>query len=345
MTNPLPLLPTTVIGSYATPSWLWTAMEEIKSGRYGETDARETYDDAVNMAIRDQERAGVDIITDGELRRFFFVQNFYGRMTGLVHEEPLRKTGLYGYDSVPRHRPVERITIPSGLGIVEEFQYLQHNTDRRLKATCPGPLTLTIHIRLKDKTIYADRFELAEQFADVINAELKRLVAAGADYIQLDEPSAAIIEGDVRAWVSLMKRALDGVNAKRALHVCFGNLASHPRGKRTYRTMFPALLDVPAEQFVFEFANREMAESDIYKEFGSAVEFGAGIIDVKSFYVEKPGDVAERIRTMLQYVPPDKLYINPDCGFFPVPRWLAYSKLKAMVEGTKIVRRELTGDA
>ena len=129
--EPLPLLPTTVIGSYATPGWLWTAMEEIKQGKYGATDIKETYDDAVRIAIADQEKAGVDIISDGEMRRFFFVQNFYRRMGGLQELEPFRKTGLYAYDSVPRYIPVEKITVPDGLGIVEEFKFLKESTNKR----------------------------------------------------------------------------------------------------------------------------------------------------------------------------------------------------------------------
>jgi 5-methyltetrahydropteroyltriglutamate--homocysteine methyltransferase len=136
---------------------------------------------------------------------------------------------------------------------------------------------------------------------------------------------------------------VDGVNAKLALHVCFGNLGSRPRGKRSYRWMFPALLDANAEQLVFEYANREMTETDLWKEFSIDRELGAGVIDVKSFYVEQPEDVAERIRLFLDHVPPEKLYVSPDCGFFQLPRWISYLKLQAMVAGTKIVRKELTG--
>ena len=145
-TEPLPILPTTVIGSHATPSWLWTAMEEIEKGNYGPTDIRETYDDAVNMAILDQERAGVDIISDGEMRRFYFVQSFYKRVSGIVEDPPLRKIGPYGYDSPPRYHTVEKISVPNGLGIVEEFKYTATHTKKRIKATCPGPLTITMHI-------------------------------------------------------------------------------------------------------------------------------------------------------------------------------------------------------
>lgn len=337
------LLPTSVIGSYATPSWLWTALDEIKAGNYGETDVRETFNDACSLAIRDQERAGVDIITDGEMRRFFFIQAFYSKMEGLRAEDPLRKTGLYGYDSVTRYTPVERIQVPNGLGIVEEFRFTKMNTDRAIKATCPGPITLTIHIRLKDKSIYKDRVELAAEFADVINAELKALVAAGATYIQLDEPSASIVPGTLRDWVDLMNRALDGVNARKALHVCFGNLLSRPRGKREYRWMFPLLAEVNVDEFALEFANREMIELDIAREFAQERDFSAGLVDVKSFWVEPPEEIANRIRRVLEVAPAERLTITPDCGFFPVPRWLANEKLKNMVKGTDIVRRELAG--
>ena len=144
--------------------------------------------------------------------------------------------------------------------------------------------------------------------------------------------------------MELYNACVDGVDAKLALHVCFGNLGSRPRGKRRYAWMLPELLEARADQFVFEFANREMVESDLWKEFSIDRELGAGIIDVKSFYVETPEDVAERIREMLEYVPAEKLYINPDCGFFQVPRWLANLKLQAMVAGTRIVRKELSGN-
>ena len=333
------LLPTTVIGSHAIPSWMWTAVGEIDKGNYGRTDIRETFDDAVNMAILDQERAGVDIISDGEMRRWYFVQSFYRRMSGLVEEEPPRKVGLYGYDSPPRYHTVEKVTVPEGLGIVEEFKYARAHTSRPLKATCPGPLTLTIHVRPGDG--YGSRLELAWEFAGIINAELKALVEAGADFIQLDEPSFAIVPGEFEEWVSLYNTAMDGVDAKLALHICFGNLTSRPRGKRTYRWMFPALLEAKADQLVFEFANREMSESDLWREFDVGKELGAGVVDVKSFYVEKPEDVAERIRLLLKSVAPEKLYVSPDCGFFQLPRWLTYLKLESLVAGTKIVRREL----
>ena len=238
---------------------------------------------------------------------------------------------------------MERIAAPEGLGIASEFTFARANTDRLLKATCPGPLTLTIHIQLREGVAYKDRLELAHEMAGIINRELKALVDAGADYIQLDEPSFAIIPGATRDWVDLYNRAVAGVDAKIALHVCFGNLGSRPRGRRRYGWMFPEILEARCDELVFEFANREMKEIEIVKEIASAKGVGIGVVDIKSFHVETPEDVAERIREALRHVPPEKVHVCPDCGFFQLPRWLAFLKLKALVEGTKIVRKELMG--
>ncbi len=337
----LPILPTSVVGSHALPSWLYTAIEKIEAGEYGRTDAREAYDDAVDLAMADQLRAGVDIISDGEMRRWLFVQNFYSRISGISEEPLLRTVGPYGYDSPRRYRAVEKVSVPRGLGIVEEFAYARARSDAPLKATCPGPLTLSMHIRPGD--VYPDRVALASEFAAIINSELRRLVDAGAEFIQIDEPSFAIVPGALTDWVDLCNACFDGVAAKTALHICFGNLASRPRGKREYRWMWPALADVRTGQLVLEFANREMVDAGLWAEVAEERELGAGVIDVKSFYVETPEDVAARVRLMLKAVPAERLWINPDCGFFTVPRWLAAQKLAAMVAGTRIVRRELTG--
>jgi 5-methyltetrahydropteroyltriglutamate--homocysteine methyltransferase len=343
------ILPTSVIGSYALPSWVWTAVEAIRAGKYGPTDIRETFDDAVNLAIRDQERAGVDVITDGEMRRWYFVQGFYESFTGLESIPPLRTQGVYGYDSPPRYRLVERVAAPGGLGIVDEFKYLRHQTDRGIKMTCPGPLTLTIHMQTRPGDVYhGDRVELANDVAEIVNRELHALADAGATCIQLDEPSYSIIPGETAKWVSLYNTAVRGVRergVRLGLHVCFGNLGSRPRGKRRYGWMFPTLLEADCDELVLEFANREMVEIELLGEIAQVKDVAAGVVDVKSFYVETPEDVAERIRLALQHVAPEKLTILPDCGFFQLPRWLAFQKLQRMVAGTQIVRRELTGTA
>jgi 5-methyltetrahydropteroyltriglutamate--homocysteine methyltransferase len=315
----------------------------VKAGEYGATDEREMFDDATQLAIRDQERAGIDVICDGEMRRFFFVQTFYGRMEGLEPLEPLRKTGLYAYDSVPRYRATRRVSVPKGLGTVDEFRYLKTQTDRPVKATVPGPVTLSIHIQTRpgDGVYNNDRLAICWDMVPAVNAELRALVAAGADWIQVDEPSAAIVPGQIDEYVKMFNACVEGVAAKIGYHVCFGNLLSRPRGKRSYRWLFPKLFDCRCQQFVFEYANREMAEIEHWKEIGVDREVACGVVDVKSFYMETPEDVAERLTLCARYIPVEKLSAIPDCGFFPVPRWVAAEKLKRLVAGARLARKQL----
>ena len=171
----------------------------------------------------------------------------------------------------------------------------------------------------------------------------KALQAAGADFVQIDEPSYAIIPGTARDYLQLYNAAVEGVTAKIALHICFGNLGSRPRGPRRYAPLFPAFHEARADQFVFEFANREMKEIEHVQEFCGAREVGLGVIDIKSFYVEPVEEIAARIREALRNVAPEKVFINPDCGFFQLPRWLTVLKLRRMVDAARLVRRELTG--
>ncbi len=334
------LLPTSVIGSYAWPSWLHTALDAAHQGKYGPADIRETQDDAVDLALRDQEDAGVDIVSDGEMRRVgFFTAEFYHHMTGLRELDPQRKVGIIGHDQRESYEVVEAVRAPNGLGLVEEYKYVRGRTNRPIKMPCPGPYTLAG--RLKPGAIYKDRVDASYALAAIINTELKALVAAGADFIQIDEPSYAVHASNPRAFVDLFNATVDGVNAKIGIHLCFGNFVGRPVAKRVYGSIFPAILDVHAQQFALEFANREMAEIELWKDFPSDKELAAGLVDVKNYYVETPEDVAERIRIALKYVAPEKLSIVPDCGFSQTARWAARAKLRAMVEGAKIVRREL----
>ena len=336
----LPILPTSVIGSYAWPAWLHTALDAARRGEYGPDDMKETQDDAVDLALRDQEDAGVDIITDGEMRRVgFFTAEFYGRMTGLRELPPRRKMGVGGHDQRESYEAVERVQAPDGLGLVAEYTYVRTRTTRPIKMPCPGPYTLAG--RIKPGAVYKDRMEVAYTLADIVNRELKALVAAGVDFIQLDEPSYAVHATSPRDFVALFNASVEEVNAKIGVHLCFGNYVGRPVAKRTYRPLFPHILDMRADQFALEFANRELSELGLWQEFPSDKELAAGLVDVKNYYIETPEDVAERIRVALQYIPAEKLTVTPDCGFSQTARWAARGKLKAMVEGMKIVRREL----
>ena len=340
MSVTLPLLPTSVIGSYSWPGWLHLALAAAERGEFGPADIREVLDDAVDTALRDQEDAGVDIVTDGEMRRAgFFTAAFYGHLTGLRPLPPERRAGVPGHDQRERYEIVEPIAAPHGLGLVEEFRYVRRRTNRPVKVPCPGPFTLAG--RLQPGCIYRDRMEVAYVLARIINRELKALVEAGADFIQIDEPSYAVHPEAPREFVELFNHTVDGVHAKIGLHLCFGNFAGRPVARRTYRPLFPHILEVRADQLALEFANRELAELHLWQEFPSDKELAAGLVDVKNYYVETPADVAERIRVALRYVAPQKLVVVPDCGFSQTARWAARAKLQAMVEGTRIVRREL----
>jgi 5-methyltetrahydropteroyltriglutamate--homocysteine methyltransferase len=179
----------------------------------------------------------------------------------------------------------------------------------------------------------------------LVNKELRQLVAAGAAFIQLDEPSAAGRTPmlPVEETVKLFNKTVEGVQAKISLHVCFGNNQGRPAMKRTYKPLFPGILDVKADQFALEYANREMAELELWSQYAGDRELAAGVIDVKSMYLETPEDVAERIRVVLQHVKPEKLYLTCDCGFSASSRGLARAKLNALVAGAAIVRKELIG--
>ena len=340
MMSPLPLLPTSVVGSHAKTGWWYLVRQEAEAGRLGPADLQEALDTATDIALLDQERAGVDVITDGEMRRTGgFYRTYYGRIRGIHILPPDRRLGESGYDTHLVPEVTEKISAPEGLGIAREFVYLKSHTAKRTKVTCTGPTTFATAVRIKGG--YRDQRELAWDFVGIINKELQALVAAGADFVQVDEPAYSDLHKDGKELAEIVNATVEGVNAKIAMHICFGNHRGRPQVKRTYRKLFPGLLDARVDQFVLEFANREMAEIELWKEVGARKELGAGLVDQKSFYLETAEDVAERIRTALRYVPPDKLWINPDCGFNPTPRWVALAKLKSMVEGTKIVRKEL----
>jgi 5-methyltetrahydropteroyltriglutamate--homocysteine methyltransferase len=341
--SPLPLLPTSVIGSWAWPGWLTTALAAQGRGEYGPDDWRETQDDAVDLAVRDQEDAGIDILTDGEMRRIgFFTAAFYSHMTGLRELPPRRKLGVAGHDQRESYEAVDPVTAPDGLGLVPEYAYLKTRARARIKMPIPGPYTLAG--RIKPGSVYKDRMEVAYALAGIINAELKAVVAAGADFIQIDEPSYAVHAHSPQAFVDLFNHTIRDLGEVRlGVHLCFGNYVGRPVAKRSYRPLFPHILDLNVHEYALEFANRELAEIELWREFPSEKTLAAGLLDVKNYYVEKPEDVAERIRTALRCVPAERLAVVPDCGFSQTARWAARAKLRAMVDGTRLVRRELTG--
>ena len=223
--------------------------------------------------------------------------------------------------------------------LVKDFEYLKAHTKHRIKATCAGPLTFGS--RIHPGNAYKGVVDVAERFAEVINVELRGLAAAGADFIQLDEPARGNVAGEEMA--RLFNMATEGVDAKLAFHVCFGNRFGRSRFPRTYAPYFPGLLKARAHQFVLEFAGRELSELEVWKKYGDGRELGAGVVDVKGFNQDTPEEVASRIRRVLEVCPADKLYVNPDCGFGWSPRYMCNQKIGALAAGARLVRAELTG--
>src|SRR3989304_6099848 len=355
----LPLIPSTVCGSHGKAGWWYAAVKAFEHGDLGPGDMEEMFDDAADTAIRDMERAGLDIITDGEVRRLDgYVDSYYAIIKGISPLPVRRKAGPWGYDQQTRYEAVGRIETPEGgLGIVKEFEYLKAHTSKATKATCAGPLTFGS--RIHPGKMYKGVVDVAERFAEVINVELRALVAAGggviqlggagpgargaggANFIQLDEPARGNVPGDEMA--RLFNMATEGVKAKLAFHICFGNRFGRSRFDRTYRPYFPGILKARADQLVLEFAGREFSELDLWKEYGQDRELGAGVIDVKGFYPETPEDVAKRIKRGLAVWKPEKLYVNPDCGFGWSPRYMCNQKARALAAAAALARQELQG--
>jgi 5-methyltetrahydropteroyltriglutamate--homocysteine methyltransferase len=342
MTDRLPLLPTSAVGSHGLPGWVWLAREAMETGRLGPSDLAELAEDATQLALIDQERAGLDVLTTGEMGRVRFIIGFYDRLQGLRTMPPPRKLGQPHWDTNTPFEVVDTLSAPGGLGIVEEWRLARSLTAKPLKATVPGPHTLMFPLRLGAG--YRDKDTLLADLVGIVNAECRALVAAGADFIQIDEPHSGMYAGHAPQFATGVNRAVEGVGAKIAVHVCFGNLYGRPfAAVRDYRNLYPALHDLRASQIVLEYANRGLDDLPLWKEFPTDMELGAGVIDVKAFKAETAEEVAGRIRALLRYVAPDRLWLNPDCGFWETPRWAARLKLRALVDGAGIVRRELGG--
>jgi len=340
-------LRTTVIGSYPFPSWLELATEQLD--RFGVNEIAELQEDAVIVAIHDQVAAGLDVITDGEQSRFDFNLSFYGYLDGIRAEErPLRVFGPPAHDQRGKHIITGTISAPRGLGAVEEFKRLVRLAPGgpTLKASVPGPYTLSG--RLTPNPQYPDRYAVTEALVPIVRAELESLVAAGCREITVDEPSMSCYayKEDTKRFVDIFNRTVAPVVGKCRLstHLCFGNFKARAVGPRRYAPMFPDFLDFDVDEIHLEMASREFSEIELIAEVAKVKDVAVGIIDVKSYYVETPEDVAARVRRCLDFAPAERLSFAPDCGLSQTARWASRLKLNNMVAGVHIVRRELGCD-
>jgi 5-methyltetrahydropteroyltriglutamate--homocysteine methyltransferase len=341
--QPRPLR-TTVIGSYPFPGWLEYACQHLDE--FGQADLAEMQDDAVTAALHDQVCAGLDVITDGEQTRLDFNLSFYGFLEGIELESAApRRFGPPAHDQRGKHTVSGELRAPRGLGAVEEFHRLQRLAPRgpALKASVPGPYTLSG--RLLPNARYPDRFALTEALLPLVQRELLALVEAGCREITVDEPSMSCYahREDPARFVDIFNRTVAPVvgQCRLGTHLCFGNYKARAVGLRRYGPMFPAFLELAVDEIHLEMASREFSEIEILADLTRVKDVAVGIIDVKSYYLETPQDVAERVRLCLRHAPAERLALAPDCGLSQTARWAAKQKLANLVAGVAIVRAEL----
>jgi 5-methyltetrahydropteroyltriglutamate--homocysteine methyltransferase len=337
------VLATTVVGSYPQPDWL-VDREMLAKGvprvrlrgmwRIPEPFLEQAQDDATEVAIRDMERAGIDIITDGEIRRESYSNRFATALDGVDVEQA----------GVIRNRTGQEIAVPRVIGRirrtraveVRDMQFLRRNTDRPAKITLPGPFTLAQQAR---NEFYRDEEEMAMDFAAAVNAEARDLQAAGADVIQLDEPWLRNDpEAAKRYAVPAINRALAGITVPTALHLCFGYAAVMRQPKPTGYAFLPQLADTIAAQISVEAAQPRLDLGVLADLAGKTIILG--VIDLADPAVETAEQVAARIRAGLSRVPPERLILAPDCGMKYLARDTAFGKLRALSAGARAVRSE-----
>ena len=337
------LLPTTLVGSYAQPDWL---IDRAKlAGRFPpRVRAKELWrvapewleqaqDDATILAIRDQERAGLDIITDGEMRRESYSNRFATALEGVDIDNPGTALDRSGHPNpvprvvgrVRRRHPVE----------VRDVAFLRANTDRMIKITIPGAFTMAQQVQ---NDFYKDEVELAMDYAAAVNEEIRDLFAAGADVVQIDEPYMQARPAKAKQFgIQVLNRAVEGITGTTAVHLCFGYAAIIHERPSGY-SFLPELEAANVRQISIETAQSQL-DCSMLATLSKMILLG--VLDLSDMTVETPQVVADRIRRALPYVDAERIIVAPDCGLKYLPRDVAFGKMRAMVQGAEIVRSEL----
>jgi 5-methyltetrahydropteroyltriglutamate--homocysteine methyltransferase len=338
------LLPTTLVGSYPQPDWLIDRLRlskmvpRVRAQDLWRVDAERlevAQDDATLLAIRDQERAGLDIITDGEQRRESYSNRFATALDGIDLDNPGKTPNRSGgFSTVPRvvgkirrKHPVE----------VRDLEFLRANTGRKIKMTVPGPFTMAAQCQ---DDYYKDEETLALDYAGAVNAEIRDLFAAGADIVQIDEPWMQSRPEKARKYgLKALDRALEGVAGTTAVHICFG-YAAVVKDKPAGYSFLAEFEGSAVDQVSIEAAQPKL-DLAVLRQLPSKTII-LGVIDLADPAVEAPETVAARIRKALPFAAAERIVVAPDCGLKYLPREIAFGKMRAMVEGTDIVRREIT---
>ena len=336
-------LGTTVVGSFPQPEWLIDRetlshivprVRQTGLWRVSDEFLEAAQDDATLLAIGEMERAGVELITDGEIRRESYSNRFATSLDGVDIENPGEVLGRGGQPTIvprvvgpiKRNQPVQ----------IRDVEFLRANTSRRIKVTVPGPFTMSQQVQ---NDHYPDRATLAMDYAVAVNQEVKDLFAAGADVVQLDEPWLQAHADDAREFgVAAINKALEGVSGTTGLHLCFGYAAVVKNKASEYA--FLAELEGSAVDLVSIEAAQPNLDLSVLAKLPSKTMV-VGVIDLEDAAVEPPEAVAARVREALRYLPPEQLMLAPDCGMKYLPREVAFGKLQAMVQGVELVREEL----
>src|SRR5579871_3572519 len=338
------LFPTTLVGSYPQPEWLIDRkklagrfpprVRARELWRVPEAYLEEAQDDATMLAIKAQEDAGLDIITDGEIRRESYSNRFATALDGIDIDTPGVALDRSGHPNpvpriagkIRRRRPVE----------VDDLNFLRAHTTRAVKMTVPGPFTMS---QQAQNDFYPTLAEAAMDYAEAVNAEIKDLFAAGADIVQIDEPYLQARPGPAEDYgLAALNRALDGVEGTTAVHLCFGYAAIIHQRPSAY-SFLPQLRGCRCNQISIETAQANL-DCAVLKDLPDQ-KIILGVLDLSTPEIETPETVAQRIRRALVYRKPEDIIVAPDCGLKYLPRESAFGKMKAMVEGARIVRGEL----
>jgi len=340
------LLRTTIVGSLPKPTWLAEPEVLRAPWRISGEALREAKDDAVRLALIEQENAGLDVVCDGEQRRRHYIWGFLEGLTGMdtEHLGAKRARGGRYAEQTPAARIVGEVARPAPV-FLDALRFARANTRRALKVTLSGPMTIVDSVL--DEHYGADEKSLALRFAELLNAEARELAAAGADVIQFDEPCFNVYVDKVADWgIAALERSAAGVTAKKAVHICYGYgtpsvLAWKSRNQDWghYGKTLPLLAGSSIDQVSVECAASGVDVSVLGVLKGKEVLLG--VIDVGTENVETPELVAERIRKALPYVSPERLFPCTDCGLVPRSRAAARGKMQALAAGAALVRKSL----
>lgn len=341
----MPLLPTSLVGSYAQPDWLLDRSKlakrfppRVRANELWRIDPQwlqEAQDDATRLAILDQERAGLDIITDGEIRRESYSNRFATELDGVDLDNPGTALDRSGHPNpvprvvgkIRRRNPVE----------VRDLQFLKANTKKPVKMTVPGPYTMS---QQAQNDFYKSEEEMALDYAAAVNEEIKDLFAAGADVVQIDEPYMQARPEKARQYgAKALERALEGVKGTTAVHICFGYAAIIHERPNGY-SFLPEFANTSVKQISIETAQSKLDTFILKSLPGKTIILG--VLDLSTHDIETPQMVAERIERALPYIDAKNLVVAPDCGLKYLPREVAFGKMKAMADGARLVREKLS---